>query len=85
MDKVGGAGHKARHFDAPDGLLSGFVFAALRSYAGLAQMVEQLFCKHQVTGSIPVAGTSFLDVSAERCRGVVETRKRTGSDFERNG
>ncbi len=27
--------------------------------AGLAQMVEQLFCKHQVTGSIPVAGTTL--------------------------
>jgi hypothetical protein len=26
--------------------------------AGLAQLVEQLFCKHQVTGSNPVAGTS---------------------------
>ena len=25
--------------------------------AGLAQLVEQLFCKHQVTGSNPVAGT----------------------------
>jgi hypothetical protein len=30
--------------------------------AGVAQLAEQLFCKQQVTGSIPVAGsTSFLD------------------------
>ena len=28
--------------------------------AGVAQLAEQLFCKQQVTGSIPVAGSSFL-------------------------
>jgi hypothetical protein len=27
--------------------------------AGVAQLAEQLFCKQQVTGSIPVAGSSF--------------------------
>ena len=26
--------------------------------AGVAQLAEQLFCKQQVTGSIPVAGSS---------------------------
>ena len=26
-------------------------------YAGLAQQVEQLLCKHQVAGSIPASGT----------------------------
>ncbi len=35
--------------------------------AGLAQMVEQLFCKHQVTGSIPVAGTSHPSASVRFC------------------
>lgn len=33
------------------------------AHAGLAQMVEQLFCKHQVTSSILVAGTSASSVS----------------------
>ena len=28
--------------------------------AGLAQLVEQLFCKQQVIGSIPVASSSFF-------------------------
>jgi hypothetical protein len=28
--------------------------------AGVAQLAEQLFCKQQVTGSIPVAGSSLL-------------------------
>ena len=27
--------------------------------AGVAQLAEQLFCKQQVTGSIPVAGSAF--------------------------
>jgi hypothetical protein len=30
---------------------------ALQSAAGLAQLVEQLICNHQVAGSIPAAGT----------------------------
>jgi hypothetical protein len=28
--------------------------------AGVAQLAEQLFCKQQVTGSIPVAGSNHL-------------------------
>lgn len=28
--------------------------------AGLAQLVEQLFCKHQVAGSNPATGTNNL-------------------------
>ncbi len=31
-------------------------------YAGIAQMVEQWFCKPQVAGSIPAAGTSYATV-----------------------
>ena len=30
--------------------------------AGIAQLAEQLFCKQQVTGSIPVAGSSAFFV-----------------------
>jgi hypothetical protein len=29
-------------------------------WAGLAQLVEQLFCKQQVIGSIPVASSIFF-------------------------
>ncbi len=32
--------------------------ATLPEGAGVAQLAEQLFCKQQVTGSIPVAGSS---------------------------
>ena len=30
-----------------------------RQVAGLAQLVEQLICNHQVAGSTPAAGTTF--------------------------
>ena len=30
----------------------------MRSHAGIAQLVEQLICNHQVRGSTPLAGTS---------------------------
>jgi hypothetical protein len=29
------------------------------SYAGVAQLAEQLFCKQQVVGSIPTTGSSI--------------------------
>jgi hypothetical protein len=32
--------------------------ATLPGNAGVAQLAEQLFCKQQVTGSIPVAGSN---------------------------
>jgi hypothetical protein len=29
----------------------------MQEFAGIAQLVEQLICNHQVAGSIPAAGT----------------------------
>ena len=35
-----------------------FRIRASQTQAGLAQLVEQLICNHQVAGSIPAAGTT---------------------------
>ena len=35
------------------------VCCSQRRYAGVAQLVEQLICNHQVRGSIPRAGTKI--------------------------
>src|SRR5260370_10830844 len=45
--------------------------------AGVAQLAEQLFCKQQVTGSIPVAGSTgrfFRTCGAERSLAVLGWR-----------
>ena len=52
--------------------------------AGVAQLAEQLFCKQQVTGSIPVAGSSVAFLapktrySREQAR-VLRTKRGIGS------
>lgn len=40
------------------------VLSGVPNNAGIAQLVEQLPCKHQVTSSSPVAGTKIMEVRA---------------------
>jgi hypothetical protein len=39
------------------------VFLPMSSFAGVAQLVEQLTCNEKVEGSIPFSGTSFLSIA----------------------
>ena len=48
--------------------------------AGLAQLVEQLICNHQVAGSSPIAGSSFKPLRIKHLQGFFAFI----ADFERS-
>ena len=45
------------------------IFRGLAPWAGLAQLVERQFCKLDVAGSIPAAGTTLPHLYARLMRG----------------
>jgi hypothetical protein len=54
-----GSSHPFRRGVIPPGLSeTGRERRRWRRFGGIAQLVEHVLCKHEVTGSIPVASTS---------------------------
>ena len=54
-----GSPHPFRRGSAGARLSAGRERRRWRRFGGIAQLVEHVLCKHEVTGSIPVASTSF--------------------------
>ena len=67
--------------DHPSGRFGEAVLGLKAHFAGVAQLVEQLICNQQVTGSSPVASTTVPDGSrwkSETLGGMPEWPKGTG-------